>query len=191
MSPARFDIIVSELRPAWVARMRNMLGQIGKRSILLWFSREELTDQSWQTREKPLSIDPLFITKTMMDGLSDLVLSTVVARPSDVALRQGTTGMYFPMMQAKAAADMLSVNSHIEASAKLVLKIRDGLSTLYKMYDDHLIHSKHKRPTMVAGLFKSNWRFSSVLKSIQVQLQTSQQPNHNRQLGRLALLRLC
>jgi hypothetical protein len=133
MSRARFDIVVSELRASWVARMRNMLGQIGKRSILLWFSREELTDQPWQTREKPLSIDPLFITKTMMDGLSDLVLSTVVARPSDIALSQGTTGMYFPLMQAKAAADMLSVNSHIEASAKLVPKIRDGLSTFYKM----------------------------------------------------------
>jgi hypothetical protein len=128
-SPDRFDIVVSELRAAWVARMRNMLGQIGKRSILLWFSREELTEQPWQKREKPLSTDPLFITKSMVDGLSDLVMSTVIACPSDIALSQGTTGMYFPTMQAKAATDMLSVNSHIEASAKLVPAIKEGLTT--------------------------------------------------------------
>ena len=30
----RFDIVVHELREAWVARMRNMLGQIGPRSVL-------------------------------------------------------------------------------------------------------------------------------------------------------------
>lgn len=132
-SPERFDIVVSELRAAWSARMRNMLGQIGKRSILLWFSREELTNDPWQDHDKPLATDPLFITKDMVDGLSDLVTSTVIARPSDIALSQGTTGMYFPTMQAKAAADMLSVNSHIEASAKLIPKIKQALITSGKL----------------------------------------------------------
>lgn len=132
-SPERFDIVVSELRSAWTARMRNMLGQIGRKTILLWFSREALTDEPWQNREKPLSADPLFITKTMLDDLSDLVTSTVIARPSDIALSQGTTGMYFPTMQAKAASDMLSVNSHIEASAKLIPKIKEGLIATGRM----------------------------------------------------------
>ena len=133
MSPDRFDIVVSELRAAWVARMRNMLGQIGKRSILLWFSREELTDAPWSDRDKPLSADPLFITKAMLEGLSDLVQSTVIARPSDLALAQGTKGMFFPTMQTKAAEDMLSVDSHIEASVKLLPKIKDGLATAGRM----------------------------------------------------------
>jgi len=126
-SPERFDIVVSELRAAWTARMRQMLGQIGKRTILLWFSREELTDNPWQDHEKPLSVDPLFITKSMVAELEELVASVVIARPSDIALSQGTTGMYFPTMQAKAAADMLSVNSHVEASAKLIPKIEECL----------------------------------------------------------------
>ena len=133
LSPERFDIVVSELRSAWVARMRNMLGQIGKRSVLLWFSRHELTDQPWYEKDKPLSADPLFITRSMVEELSDLVMSTVIARPSDVALSQGTTGMYFPAMQAKAAADMLSVNAHIEASAKLIPKIRETLTATARL----------------------------------------------------------
>lgn len=133
MSPERFDIVVTELRAAWVARMRNMLGQIGKRSVLLWFSREDLTDQPWQEKAKPLSADPLFITKSMVESLSDLVMNTVVARPSDIALSQGTTGMYFPAIQANAAADMLSVNSHIEASAKLMPVIRETLTATARL----------------------------------------------------------
>jgi len=127
ISPERFDIVVSELRAAWSARMRNMLGQIGKRSILLWFSRAELTNREWFENETPLSADPLFVTQEMVEGLSDLVMNTVVARPSEIALSQGTTGMYFPAMQAKAAAGMLSVTSHIEASARLAPKIRETL----------------------------------------------------------------
>jgi hypothetical protein len=132
-SPERFDIVVTELRSAWVARMRNMLGQIGKRSILLWFSREELTNVAWHEKEKPLSADPLFITREMVEGLSDLVMNTVVARPSDIAMSQGTTGMYFPTMQAKAAADMLSVTAHVEASAKLSPKIRETLTATARL----------------------------------------------------------
>ena len=132
-SPERFDIVVTELRSAWVARMRNMLGQIGKRSILLWFSREELTNVAWHEKEKPLSADPLFITREMVEGLSDLVMNTVVARPSDIAMSQGTTGMYFPTMQANAAADMLSVTAHVEASAKLTPKIRETLTATARL----------------------------------------------------------
>jgi hypothetical protein len=128
MSPERFDIVINELRCAWVARMRNMLGQIGKRSMLLWFSRDDLTNEPWNENGVNLSTDPLFVTREMVEGLSDLVMNTVVARPSDIALSQGTTGMYFPAMQAKAAADMLTVNSHIEASAKLTPKIREALT---------------------------------------------------------------
>jgi len=133
MSPERFDIVVAELRAAWVARMRNMLGQIGKRSILLWFSRDDLTNDPWDRKDKALAVDPLFITKDMVEGLGDLVMNTVVARPSDIALSQGTTGMFYPTMQAKAAADMLSVNSHVEASAKLIPVIRETLTATARL----------------------------------------------------------
>lgn len=131
--PERFDIVVTELRAGWSARMRNMLGQIGKRSILLWFSREELTNDPWQDKGRALAVDPLFVTRDMVEGLSDLVMNTVIAQPTDAALAQGTRGMFFPTMQAKAAADMLSVDAHKEASVKLIPKIREALTATARL----------------------------------------------------------
>lgn len=123
-SPERFDIVVSELREAWVARMRNMLNQIGPRSVLLWFSREPLSDTPWDARPGKLSSDPLFITAGMIDQLRPQVLDVVVAQPSDVALGMGTKGMFYPPIQAKAASEMLGVACHQEAAALLVPTLR-------------------------------------------------------------------
>ena len=128
LSAERFDIVVSELREAWVARMKNMLGQIGPRSILLWFSKEELCDIPWDRRPSGLQADPLFITAEMIDQLRNLVLDVVVVNPSDAALSQGTRGMYFTPMQAKAAAELLGVTAHHEAAAALVPVLRQHLA---------------------------------------------------------------
>ena len=127
LSAERFDIAVHELREAWVARMRNMLSQIGPRAILLWFSKEPLTDDPWQLRDRPLQVDPLFVTARMIDALRPQVLDVVEAIPTEIALSQGTRGMFFSPMQAKAAGEMLSVASHMEASSKLLPVIRKHL----------------------------------------------------------------
>lgn len=123
-SPERFDIVVQELRDAWVARMKNMLGQIGPRAVLLWFSTEKLDDTPWDQRMNAMQADPLFINASMIDALRDMVKDVVVANPSEGALAQGTKGMYFPPMQAKAASEMLGVASHTEAAAKLLPVLR-------------------------------------------------------------------
>jgi len=124
LSPERFDIVVSELREAWVARMKNMLGQIGPSAILLWFARQELTDDHWNTGAHPLQADPLFITKAMITQLRPLVKDVLEATPSPIALQQGTKGMYFSAMQAKAASEMLGVSCHSEASNLLTPMIK-------------------------------------------------------------------
>lgn len=124
ISAERFDIVVSELREAWVARMKNMLGQIGSKVVLLWFSRHELSDEHWNAGENPLQVDPLFITKAMIEQLRPLVLDVVEVNPSTVALQQGSKGMYFSSMQAKAASEMMGVASHAEASHLLVPVIK-------------------------------------------------------------------
>lgn len=123
-SAERFDIVVQELREAWVARMRNMLGQIGPRAVLLWFSTEELDNTPWNQRATGLQADPLFINAEMIDSLRDIVSDVVVANPSEIALGQGTKGMYFSPMQKKAASEMLGVACHQEATAKLVPSLR-------------------------------------------------------------------
>ena len=117
-SPERFDIVVQELRDAWIARMKKLLNQIGRRVVLLWFSKDEMSDVPWDHKPNAMQVDPLFITASMIDALRDLVADVVIARPSDVALAQGTKGMFYSSMQAKAASEMLGVACHHEASAK-------------------------------------------------------------------------
>ena len=124
LSPERFDIVVSELREAWVARMKNMLGQIGPNAVLLWFARQELSDAHWNEGQHPLQTDPLFITKSMIDDLRPLVRDVIAVQPSEIALKQGTRGMYFSAMQAKAASEMLGVACHAEVSNTLAPAIK-------------------------------------------------------------------
>ena len=126
-SPERFDIVVGEVREAWVARMKNMLGQIGPRSILLWFSEEELNDQHWSERQSQLQADPLFITQTMVEELRPLVQDIVVTNPSEGALFEGTEGMHFPESEATIASEMLGVTCHAEVSSWLIPSLREHL----------------------------------------------------------------
>ncbi|SIT91002.1 hypothetical protein SAMN05421665_3300 [Yoonia rosea] len=126
----RFETVVIELRAAWLARMRNMLGQIGRRSILLWFSEDAMTDKHWADRPGQLQVDPLFITASMIDELRPLVKDVVVVNPTQRALSRGSRGMFFPTSQAKAASEMLGVDCHVEASAALIQSIRNQLYAL-------------------------------------------------------------
>ncbi len=127
LSPERFDIVVSELREAWVARMKNMLGQIGPRSVLFWFSKTPMTDQPWDQHDNPLQVDPLFVTAEMVNELRHLVQDVIVANPTDVARGQGTKGMFYSPMQAKAASSMMGVACHHEASALLAPALRNAM----------------------------------------------------------------
>ena len=128
-SPERFDIVVNELRQAWIARMKNMLSQIGPRSILFWFSEDELSDRDWSEHPNQLQTDPLFITASMMEELRPMVKDIVVANPSEEALAKGTEGMYFPESQESVASEMLGVDCHREASAALIPSLREHLYT--------------------------------------------------------------
>ena len=124
LSPERFDIVISELREAWVARMKNMLGQIGPKVVLLWFGRSPMSDDVWNSVPDPLQVDPLFITKSMIDELRPLVLDVVESVPSPVALQQGTKGMHFSPMQVRAASEMLGVACHHETSNSLTERLK-------------------------------------------------------------------
>ncbi|MEY1557521.1 DUF6473 family protein [Yoonia sp. R2331] len=128
MSPERFDIVVSELREAWVARMKNMLGQIGPRSVLLWFSKTPMTDDPWDQHDNPLQVDPLFVTAEMVDNLRHLVRDVIVVNPTDVARAQGTKGMFYSPLQAKAASSMMGVACHHEAANMLVPSLRTAMA---------------------------------------------------------------
>ena len=126
-SPERFDIVVQEPREGWIARMKNMLTQIGPRVVLLWFSKENLDDEPWYKRSQPMQCDPLFINETMLEELRPMVMDIVDATPSDIAREQGTAGMFFSSMQAKTASEMLGVACHQEATQHILPVLRKAM----------------------------------------------------------------
>lgn len=126
-SPERFDIVVAELAQAWIARMRQMLHQIGPKVTLLWLSEEELTDTHWSDRIDPLKTEPLFVTRSMVNELRPLVSDIVRVKPSRAAIAEGTRGMVFPEGQDRAAAQMMGIAGHAEVSEVLASALRDNL----------------------------------------------------------------
>ena len=109
--------------------MSNTEEVSGKDLLLKLLSKEELSDTPWDQRKDPIQADPLFITASMIDVLREQVADVVVCNPSDIALSQGTKGMYYSPMQAKAAGEMLGVGCHKEASAKLVPVLKRVISS--------------------------------------------------------------
>jgi hypothetical protein len=123
----RFETVVSELREAWMARMRSMLEQIGQNVVLFWFSEYAPSNDHWSELPNQLQFDPLFITQEMLDGLRPLVKDIVVAEMSREALKRGTSGMTYPISQQRAAQGMLGVDCHKEAASALIPRIRDQM----------------------------------------------------------------
>lgn len=119
ISPQRFAILREELQTAWSARMRSFLSELGPRSILLWFAPGLPSDAPWEQRPDPLRIEPLFVTRRMIDQLRPLVRAVVIATPSARALAQGNDGMVFTRMQEGAATALPGPAAHAEAAAAL------------------------------------------------------------------------
>ncbi|MFN3662979.1 DUF6473 family protein [Yoonia sp.] len=117
---SRFDAVVDELRKAWLARMQQMLRQIGPDTVLLWFSDTPLNDVVWSERPRHLQVDPLFINASMIDRLGPLVRQVLVVTPTADALAMGTVGMRVPASQDQAAGQMLGPACHTEAANALI-----------------------------------------------------------------------
>ncbi|MCB5198891.1 DUF6473 family protein [Loktanella sp. TSTF-M6] len=122
-SADRFDIVVSELRAAWVARMRSLLGQIGPNAVLLWFSTETPDDTPWQERSALLSAEPLFVNATMIDALRPLVHDLVVVQPPRRGGPVGMRGMFFSAQQRQAVSELMGPSAHADATVALTQKL--------------------------------------------------------------------
>lgn len=117
--PDRFVILREELQTAWCARMRAFLGEIGPRTLLLWFADHLPSDAPFDTRPDRGWSDPLFVTRRMVDSLRPLVRGVVMAPPSARALARRGEGLIHLPHQAAAASAMLGVAAHEEAATAL------------------------------------------------------------------------
>jgi len=126
----RFDTVVAELRAAWSARMRTLLGNLGENVILLWMSDTPMSDQHWSKHPGQLQADPLFVTRAMVEELRPHVRDIVEYTPSPEALAEGVKGMFYPPSQRQAAIEMLGAACHREAAQLLIHVLREKLYVL-------------------------------------------------------------
>jgi len=105
-APEKYEIVVDELRQAWLARMRSLLAKIDGKVILLWV-KPPMTAQFG-----PLGGDPLFVDRTMMEQIGQSVTGIVeVDLPShDAALR--LEGMSYTEMDQPAATELWGAPAH-------------------------------------------------------------------------------
>lgn len=127
LSPERFAILREELQTAWSARMRSLLTTLGPRTLLLWFAPHLPSDLPWEDRRDPLRIEPMFVTRRMVDALRPLVRGVVMVQPSARAQAQGNAGMIFTPLQEAAASELPGPAAHEEAADALAQAIRAAL----------------------------------------------------------------
>lgn len=116
VGPDRFAEVVTEIRQAWVARMRHLLATARGRRILLW-----VADHGPDAAEEAgvLWSDPLFVTRSMIEDLRPSVATVVEVVASPEARAQGTSGMVFQPVDEAAAASTPGIAVHREVAARL------------------------------------------------------------------------
>jgi len=124
----RFAILRDELQTAWSARMHAFLGEIGPRTMLLWFATHLPSDMPFEARPNRGWTDPLFVTRRMIDSLRPLVRGVVMAQPSVRAVERRGEGLIYPPHQAAAAAGLLGVEAHEEAATALTGALQSAIA---------------------------------------------------------------
>lgn len=109
----RFELVVDELKAAWVARMRSWMETLECRKVLLWLSEREPEDDD-------LAVDPLFVDRRMLEQVRPFVDDIVEVVHLPPAEQFHTEGMVFSELEAQAARQTPGVAVHIEAAAALV-----------------------------------------------------------------------
>ena len=95
LSRDRFDLVQSELRTAWLARMTRFLAEVPVPVHLLWLSRRGIADLP---PDGGLGAAPRFVDADMVHQIADAAASLTVAVPQPGAgpqERPATQGMFF------------------------------------------------------------------------------------------------
>lgn len=120
-SPDKFALIETELKSAWVARMRHLLAKVQGKAILLWLGDYHATGRSGDS----LGPDPLFIDADMVAQLRGHAAAVVRVDPSADCRAAGVAGMSFNPLDEPAAAELPGPMVHAEIAASLAGPLRD------------------------------------------------------------------
>ena len=105
VSPERFQIVLEELRQAWLGRMRLLLGALTRKPVLLWLRYGE---------EEPsfLGPEPLLVQQAMLDALEDEIEAVIEIKVESSGEMNELEKMKFGPMQAPAASHMIGPDMH-------------------------------------------------------------------------------
>jgi len=116
ISSDKFELLVDELREAWLARMKMMLSQIDGQVILLWLADQAPPDG---VAGNPYGSDPMFVDRSMVDALSGHVSRTVEIVGAEDERSRGMGEMFFRDSEQLAAAEMLGPVVHRRTTSAL------------------------------------------------------------------------
>ncbi|SMX29690.1 hypothetical protein TRP8649_03828 [Pelagimonas phthalicica] len=120
ISQDRYEIVIEELRMAWVARMKHILTLLRGQVVLLWFADHAIPSSA----DAPLDGDPLFVTRQMVETLRPRVSAVAEVVASESAQMEGTKGMVYSDFDACAAAELMGPYAHEEAADVLERVLR-------------------------------------------------------------------
>ncbi|MFQ5439245.1 MAG: DUF6473 family protein [Paracoccaceae bacterium] len=117
--PERFDLVETELKAAWTARMKTLLETIKGKKILLWMAHHAPPDAMDERPDDTLFQPPAFVDQPMMDEISGYASGVVECIANPQSLAQGTDGMVFAPGQEAAAAALPGPAFHAQAADQL------------------------------------------------------------------------
>ena len=120
VSPDRFELVLDELRTAWVARMRLVLSQISGKTVLLWASARRPEDMG-----DCIDADPAFVTRMMLDQISPMATQYVEVVSTEAAKAAGTDGMVLGELDVPAASQILGPYTHDDIATALVPVLKE------------------------------------------------------------------
>ncbi|MGP3699256.1 DUF6473 family protein [Rhodobacter sp. NSM] len=115
VSPEKFVQVAAELRAAWIARMRMLLGRIATPKLLLWIADHPPPQGGAQTP----ATSPLLIDAEMIAAVRPHAMHYLEVVTSGEANASGTEGMSFPPLDAPVAAEVPGPAVHAEIAATL------------------------------------------------------------------------
>jgi len=117
VSQDRFHLVETELRMAWVARMKSLLAQSRVPVHLLWLSRRTPDDGA---KGRDLGFDPLFVDHRMVEDVAAFAASICIAAMPGSRATPPTKGMFFSHLEERAARALPGPDAHAAAATALL-----------------------------------------------------------------------
>lgn len=122
-SPARYDLVVEELRSVWVEHMMQMLGQIKSRKVLFWMGANGI-----DAADAKSPFDPMFVDRAMVEQVRPHVDDVVEYVMSGKARHEGVRGMTHALTERSAAKNSFGPRAHAEVAHAVEQALRPILA---------------------------------------------------------------